>query len=378
MIATLDPRRTLAPTLLLLGATLAAGCGGSGQAEQAGAEPAPVLVGPENLYVAVTDTLRTGPIVSGTLTPEREATVRAELGGTVVNVQVEEGQHVNRGQLLARLSDDAVKDAALSARSAIRTAEQAAQVAHRNAERAEKLAQAGAMADRDLEQAQWTATNADGAVADAKARLAAAEKQLGYTEIRSPLAGVVSERRTNAGDVVQVGNPLFTVIDPSSLRLEAQVPVSALESLRPGTAVPFSVDGYGARFFEGKIVRINPAVDPTTRQVRVTVSLPNTSGRLAAGLFAQGRAALESRVGVVVPISAIDRRGLRPTVTRLANGAAERVEVDTGIEDATSDRVEIVSGIAPGDTLIIGSARTIQPGTRIRPAAAAEQGGGGR
>lgn len=373
MISTVRSRRLLAFATLVAGTAFGAGCGRQGSAEQGAAEAAPVLVGPENLYVAVTDTLRSGPVVSGTLAPEREATVRAEIGGTLLAVPVEEGQRVERGQLLARLSDDAIRDAVLSARSAVRTAEQAAQVAHRNAERAETLARAGAMAERDLEQARWNATSADGALADAQARLAAATKQLGYTEIRTPLSGVVSERQANAGDVVQVGNPLFTVIDPSSLRLEAQVPATALESLKPGTAVPFTIDGFAARSFEGRIVRINPALDPTTRQVRVTVSLPNRSGRLAAGLFAQGRAAVESRVGVVVPVSAIDRRGLRPTVTRVTKGVAERVEIETGIEDATTDRVEVVAGITPGDTLIVGSARSIQPGTRIRPAAAAEQ-----
>ena len=177
----------------------------------------------------------------------------------------------------------------------------------------------------------------------------------------------------NTGDVVQVGNPMFTVVDPGSLRLEGQVPVAALGSLTIGTPVPFTIDGYGDKRFEGKIIRINPAVDPATRQVRVTVALPNASGKLVAGLFAQGRAAVESRTALVVPTSAIDRRGIRPTVTRLRGGVVERVEVGVGIEDQAIDRVEITQGIAAGDTLIIGSARGILPGTKVRPGASAER-----
>jgi RND family efflux transporter MFP subunit len=370
-------RRLAVGLLALAGLTGVNGCGGRGSAEEAPAEAPPVLVGVENLFVAETDTLGNGPTVSGTLVAEREATVRAEVQGIVLEVAVEDGQRVARGQLLGRITDDAVRDQVVSAQSAVRTANEAFVVAQRNAERAEKLAKAGALADRELEQARWSVTNAEGALADARARLASAEKQWAQTQLRAPIAGIVSERHVNAGDVAQQGTALFTVVDPRSLRLEAQIPVAALEALRLGTPVPFAVDGYGDRQFEGRVIRINPAVDPATRQVRVTVALPNQGGQLVAGLFAQGRAAVELRAGIVVPTSAIDRRGIRPTVTRVKSGLAERVEVTVGIEDPTSDRVEITSGLAEGDTVIIGSARGIQPGTRVRPSAPAERTGGG-
>ncbi len=350
-----------------------AGCGGASGSETRPEEAGPVLLGAENLFVAETRTVETGPAVSGTLVADREATVRAELGGTVIQVAVEAGQPVARGTLLGRISDDAIRDQVQSARSAARTASEALAVARRNAERSERLAAAGALAERDLEQARWSATNAEAALAEANARIAAAEKQWSYTQLRSPIGGVVSERHVRAGDVVSAGNPLFTVVDPTSLKLEAQVPVATIEALRVGTRVPFTVDGLGDRVFEGRIARINPAVDPMTRQVRITVTLPNQSGRLVAGLFAQGRAATESRTGVAVPLSAIDRSGLRPVVTRIRNGMTERVEVATGIEDASTDRVEVVAGLAAGDTVVIGSARGLQPGTRVQPAAAAER-----
>lgn len=350
-----------------------AGCGGASGSETRPEEVGPVLLGAENLFVAETRTVETGPAVSGTLVADREATVRAEVGGTVIQVAVEAGQPVGRGTLLGRISDDAIRDQVQSARSAARTASEALAVARRNAERSERLAAAGALAERDLEQARWSATNAEAALAEANARIAAAEKQWSYTQLRSPIGGVVSERHVRAGDVVSAGNPLFTVVDPTSLKLEAQVPVATIEALRVGTRVPFTVDGLGDRVFEGRIARINPAVDPMTRQVRITVTLPNHSGRLVAGLFAQGRAATESRTGVAVPLSAIDRSGLRPVVTRIRNGMTERVEVATGIEDASTDRVEVVAGLAAGDTVVIGSARGLQPGTRVQPAAAAER-----
>ena len=362
------------PIALTIGGAVLGGCGkAAGGADTAAAEVPPVMIGPENLFVAESRVLQTGPVVSGTLTAERAATIRADLTSTVVQTLVEEGQPVQAGQLLGRLNDDAVRDQVLSAQSGVRTAAEALEVAKRNAERSEKLAKAGAVADQVLEQARWSVTNADGALADANARLAQARKQLGYTLIRSPIKGIVSERMVNAGDNVSAGNPLFAVVDPSSLRLEAQVPVAAVSLLKIGTPVPFAVDGYGDRQFEGRILRINPAVDPTTRQVRVTVGLPNTTGKLVAGLFAQGRVATESRMTVALPTSAIERRGLRPTVTKIENGVAKRIEVTLGIEDPSLDRVEIKTGLAAGDTVITGAARGMQPGTRVRPTASAER-----
>ena len=365
----------LRPVFVTLTVAALAACGQAGAGDGLPAEAAPVLLGPENLFVAESRTLQNGPAISGTLAAERSATIRAEVPGVVVEALVDEGQPVRIGQALGRLNDDAIRDQVLSAQSGLRTATEALVVAKRNAERSEKLAQAGAVAERELEQSRWSVMNAEGAEAEATARLAGAKKQLGYTQIRSPLNGIVSERHVNAGDNVSAGNPLFSVVDPSSLRLEAQVPVAAVGRLTVGTPVGFTIDGYGDRTFDGKISRINPAVDPATRQVRITVTLPNQAGRLVAGVFAQGRVAVESRTGLVVPSSAIDRRGIRPMITRIHGGMAQRIEVALGIEDQTIDRVEITSGIVVGDTVVIGSARGLQPGTKVRPSAPAERAG---
>ena len=367
-------RYPIAPLIVVTIAAALAGCGKKADPRAAvAADPPPAMIGPENLFVTEARDLVNGPQISGTLTAERSATIRAEVASSVVQALVEAGQTVSRGQLLGRLNDDAVRDQVLSAKSGLRTATEALAVAQRNADRAEKLSKAGAMADRELEQARWSVTNAEAGLADATARLAGVQKQFSYTELRSPLSGVVSERNVNAGDNVSVGNPLFSVMDPSSLRLEAQVPATAIASLKVGTAVPFAIDGYPNRAFDGRVTRINPAVDPATRQVRIMVSVPNQGGRLVAGLFAQGRVATEARNGIVVPASAIDRRGLRPTVTRIEKGIARRVEVALGIEDPTVDRVEITTGLAIGDTVIIGAARGVLPGTKVRPTAAAER-----
>jgi RND family efflux transporter MFP subunit len=354
----------LATGMVLLGCSR----GGGAEAEEAGQTV--TVIGAETVVVVDSTLLRTGPMVSGSLMPERHADVRAEVAGTVLETYVEPGQRVKRGMLLGRIDDRAVRDGYLSARAAVRSAEQTLQVARRNAERNERLAAAGAVAERDREAATSTAASAEAGYADAQARLALAEKQLAYTQIRAPLAGVVSERHATAGDVVQSGDPLFAVVDPRSLELEGTVPAEEVAKLRPGAPVEFTVSGYGERTFAGRVDRVNPAADPATRQVRVYVTIPNADQGLVAGLFAEGRVGTDRRKTLLVPTSAVDQRGVTPMVLVVRAGRVEQQGVELGIRDAATDRVEIRAGVQAGDTVLIGAATAIVPGTPVRIAPA--------
>jgi multidrug efflux pump subunit AcrA (membrane-fusion protein) len=117
---------------------------------------------------------------------------------------------------------------------------------------------------------------------------------------------------------------------------------------------------------------VNPTADPTTRQVKIVASIPNAGNTLVGGLFAEGRVSSESRHAPMVSLSAVDERGLRPTVVRLKNGKVEKVEVGLGIRDQAAETVEITSGISPGDTLLLGAARGISPGTPVKVSAPAD------
>ncbi len=326
-----------------------------------------VTVGPENIVIAHAGIVHMGPSLSGNLKAERQATVRAQVAGPIVALYADKGQRVAEGQLLARIDETALRDQYLSAKSAVSTAAEAAGVARHNLERTQRLVQAGALADRDLESAQVQSSSARSQLEDARARLALAQKQLDQTEIRAPIAGVVSDRPVSAGDVVQVGNGLFTVVDPGSMRLDAAVPADQLGSVHVGAPVFFNVNGYPGRTFQGKVARINPAADPATGQVPVYITIPNASGSLVGGLYAQGRVAAETRQGIIVPVTAVTDNGSGPpTVLRVKGGRVESVQVQTGLKDEQAETVELMSGLEPGDTLLVGAAQGISPGTPIR------------
>jgi RND family efflux transporter MFP subunit len=331
-----------------------------------------MLVGPENISIVKAEEIRSGPALSGSLAPLRSATIRAEMTGSIISTSAEAGQAVRAGQALAQIDAAVLRDQALSARSAVTTAQSSSDIAKRELSRNDALEKAGAIAERDVERARNSAVAAQSQLANANAQLANVQKQLDKASVQAPFAGIVAARSVNAGDVVSPGTALYTVVDPASMQLEAAVPADQLAQIRVGMPVDFKVTGYPNRSFTGRIIRVNPIADPTTRQVKVTVAIPNAGNTLVGGLFAEGRVATETKTAPMVQASAVDERGLRPTVVRLKNGKIEKVEVTLGIRDAAAETVEIVSGIAPGDTVLLGAARGISVGTPVKVSAPAD------
>ena len=359
--------RALTLTALALASALVVSACNKGSVDaNAETTPSVVMIGGENIAIVQQRSLESGPSISGSLAAEREATIRAEIGGAVLQTYAEQGQRVAAGTLLARIDDAGVRDSWLSARSGVTSAQSSADLASRELARAKTLVAAGAIADRDLEQSQRGNVAAQAGLADARARLALAEKNLEHTQIKAPFPGIISEKQVSAGDIVSPGGALYTVIDPSTMRLEASVPAERLSGVRVGMPVAFEVNGYPGRAFTGRIVRVSPTADPVTRQVRIIASIPNAGSTLVGGLFAEGRVASESHNGLVVPLTAVDERGLQPSVVKVTGGTVHRTVVELGLRDALTESVEVRKGIAAGDTVLIGAAQGISDGTRVR------------
>jgi RND family efflux transporter MFP subunit len=348
----------------MLGLVVLSGCKRGGPAPQP-QEQAPVVLGPEDVVRVEPRELQSGPVLSGTLQARRAATMRAEVQGAVLEMAVEQGQKVKKGQSLVRIEALSLANQYLAARTAVQVARNGVEVARTEEVRNRKLVDAGVITRRDYERATLARRQAEAQLSEAQARMALAREQVSRTRLRAPFDGVVSERHASAGDIVQPGAPLYTVIDPTSLRLEASVPAAQLDTLKPGTRVDFSVGGYADHSFQGRIERINPAVDPATGQVRLYVTLPNTEQWLLTGLFAEGRVAALQREVPAVPISAVDTRAEPPTVLRVKDGRVERVDVTLGMTDDIAQLVELRSGVQPGDVVLRGSARDVAEGTRV-------------
>lgn len=374
-------RSSNASSRLALLAALAAGlagaaCRGAESPASANTAPAVIEIGRENVVTAQEAEIVVGPLISGDLRAQREATVRAELGGSVLQVVPEEGQAVRQGALLARVEARPQEDMLRSAQSAVRSADESLGVADRELARTERLVKGGALAERELESARNTVIAARAQRDDAQARLASARKALGDATVTAPISGIVARRHVNRGDVVSPGTELYTIIDPSSMRLEASVPSEQLGAVSVGATVNFQVRGYPGQTFAGRIERISPMADAVTRQVPIFVTIPNTQGRLVAGLFAEGRVLQEVKRALVVPLTAVNERSGAPWVLRVRDGKIEKVQVTLGLRDAQTERVEIAGGVADGDVLLVGAAQGMTPGTPVRIRAAAAPGAG--
>ena len=171
-----------------------------------------------------------GPVITGSLQPERRADLRAEVSAVVLQVLKENGEPVRAGDLLVRLDDTAIRDSLASADEAVRAAAQAFEQAERQFQRLKTLQAQGMASTQALEDAEIRRNNAQSdLVGGASARVVQARQQLQRTEVRAPFDGVVSERKVSAGDTAQVGKELLKVIDPRSMRFEGLVSADRMQ-----------------------------------------------------------------------------------------------------------------------------------------------------
>ena len=341
-----------------LAAGSAAGCG-SGESDGAEAENAPerITIGAADLAAAARVTLRAGVPVSGSLEPKVSIAVGAPIAEQVVEMFVDEGQTVQAGQAMARFKDDVVRAAALSARADVATQRMQVTIAAAESTRADALLREGAIAPRDRDNAVLGLNAARGRLALAEAQAASADDRLETTTLRAPAAGVVSRRYLQAGDRADFGKPVFDLVDSRVLQLTASVPVEHVAELRVGRAVTLVVSQLDSTYVMGRISRINPSADAATRQVRIYVDIPNGARRLVGGMYVSGRVVTaEAANAVAVPRSAVRYEGemRTPVVYAISGGKIARRVVTLGVDDEDQGLVQIRSGVALGEQVIVG------------------------
>jgi membrane fusion protein, multidrug efflux system len=361
--------------LLILAVTLSAvlaGCDRSPANASANAAGAPaLLVTPEDVIQVRTSSIGNGPLVTGTVQPERRADLRAEVSSVVLTVLKENGEAVRKGDLLVRLDDTAIRDGLVSAQEAERAATQAFDQAERQFQRLNTLRASGMVSAQQLEDTEIHRNTAQSDLSAAKARGVQARQQLQRTEVRAPFDGIVADRKVSAGDTAQVGKELLKVIDPRSLRFEGFISSDALQSVKAGQAVAFRVNGYGKQDFAGTVKFVAPTANATTRQVEVIVAMPGEAPARLAGLYAEGRVEASSTNALMIPDSAIVRDGEKAFAWRVKSGALQNVTLVLGDRDPRSGNYVVRGGIADGDSLLRNPVATIKDGQAVKQVASA-------
>jgi membrane fusion protein (multidrug efflux system) len=366
--------RSSLPVVAVALAFALSGCNRIGaDAKSQGAAAPALLVAPEDVFTVKAGQLAAGPLVTGSIEPERRADLRAEVSAVVIGVLKENGQPVKRGDLLVRLDDTSIRDGLVSAQEAERAAAQAFDQAERQYQRMKTLREQGMASAQQVEDAEIRRNTTQSDLSAAKARLVSARQQVQRTEVRAPFDGIVADRKVSAGDTAQVGKELLKVIDPRSLRFEGLISSDALQSVKVGQAVSFRVNGYGKQDFAGRVRFVSPTANATTRQVEVIVEIAGDAPARLAGLYAEGRVEASSSSALMIPDSAIVRDGERTFAWRVKGNALQKVALTVGDRDTRRGDYVIRAGVAEGDRLLRHPVATLKDGQVVRdtPSAAA-------
>jgi len=354
-------------------ALLAAACSGTtsegtappAASAETGRPPVAVSVAP----AARADFLESVEIV-GTLAPKFSADVKSEVTGTVTAVYVTEWVPVRKGDRLARLDTTEI-EAGIAALKAVEAQARVGESrAKREYERAQQLQKFGLITPQAFDDAKTAVEAAEAATAASMAQTRAVESRLAKSALVAPIDGVVALRGVNVGDRVEnmgSGEPLFRIVDNRLLDLTVSIPSSRLSTVKIGQIIEFTTDALPGRTFTGKVMFINPAIDPASRSAKVVVEVPNRDGQLKGGAFVKGRVVIANRPGILqVPREALLNWNLEQQTADVfvARGdKAEKRVVKTGQSNGVT--VEVLSGLDAGDPVVVRGGFSLQSGDRV-------------
>jgi len=364
--------------------------------------------------------------VKGDTAPQQVVSLRSQAEGRLQELTVDIGDRVDKGQVLAQLNDNLLQtniaeaEAELASRLAevkqarnqvknaqiqLEQAQAEAEQAQADARRLKNLAEQGAIAKQEAEVAQTEATVAQkqvraareqiqieqDAVATAQEQVRVqrsiidqAQERLSYSTLKSPIAGVVLERVTDPGNLIQPGDEVLTIGDFQTVKVRVLVSELALGKIRQGQSVQVKLDAFPNESDQGTVTRISPAANQETRQVPVEVTLPNPERRIGSGLLARVSFPPQGSEQVVIPETALQEETENNTAMVFTlNRTMEPpiVEAQTvQLGNRANNEVEILSGLAPETAYIVRSSRPLKPGEAVRLSAlsgtaAAEQRG---
>jgi len=308
--------------------------------------------------------------VSGNLAalPNRDAKISALVPGRIQAVMVTEGDVVRAGQILATLDSASLQDQLRQTEAAVAQAKANVENAKVSAARDEGLLERGIAARKELEDARTLLAVNESLLRQAEAARSAAEIQVTRSVLRAPFEGTVVHRFLSAGEQVDgaSGQPVVEVADVSVLELLGTVPASRLSEISRGAEFSFSTAEVPGATFQAQLAAVLPSVDPATDNGTVRIRIRNPRRLLRLGMFVSLDLPLSaSAQGLVVPRQAVypDETGA-PHVYRVSGDEADFVPVELGVQ--TKDQVQIVSGIADGDTVILTGGYGLPQKTKVR------------
>jgi len=316
-------------------------------------------------------------VLPGNVTAFIDTPIYARTSGYLKAWYADIGARVQHGQLLATIRSPEVDQQLLQARADLVTAQTNAGLAQANATRYQGLLAQNAVTTQQTETFVSQAQATSSTVKAAQANVRRLEEMQSFEKIYAPFDGVITARNTDIGSLVAAGEntapqELFHLAAIRKLRVYVSVPEADAQSVQTGATEVLTLDEFPGQVFHGAIVRNANAIDPATRTLNVEIDVYNPQGQIMPGAYAfvhfrllqKGHAPAES---LIIPADALLFRaeGLRVGVVR--DGIAQVIPVTIGRDYGST--VEIVSGLLPGDSVILNPADSLVSGTPVRMAA---------
>jgi len=313
----------------------------------------------------------------GTVRAAQTSEVASQVMGNIVEMRAQEGDRVGAGQVLAILDDTQARAAVdraaagvTAAKNEVAAGDSDLALAQATLTRYQQLYEKKSVSPQEFDEikARFDSATARRDIAragesQATAALTQAQTALGYTRIRAPFAGMVTEKKADVGALASPGMPIFTIEDTRAYRLEATVDERDIHFVRLGQSAPVTIDGLENAQLTGKLVQIIPAADPASHSVLVKIQLP-ADARLRSGLFGRAHFARGERQALLIPQTAIVERGQIQGVYVLdANQVAGLRYITLG--PGAGEDVEVLSGLQDGDKVVAAPGDNELSGKRI-------------
>jgi RND family efflux transporter MFP subunit len=296
---------------------------------------------------------------AGTVKAKNISVIASKIMGSVTSVSVLEGQRVSRGQPLLSIDDSDLLQRVNAAKSAVEAAKQQKQLSEVTLSRYEKLYKEKALSQQEFDQMAAQKNIAESEYERAKAMLRESETVHSYARVTAPFTGVVTSKKIDSGSMAMPGMQLLTVEDTSSYQVETAVDEKLFANIRAGGPVILVIDALN-QTFKGKVAEVVPSVDPMSRTFTVKIALGGQG--LKTGLYVKVRIPTGARDALIIPVSAIVEKGQLTGVYAVdSQGVISYRLIRFG--KRFEDNVEILSGLRPGDKIIVtGVERAVDGG----------------
>ncbi|MGQ7260796.1 efflux RND transporter periplasmic adaptor subunit [Vreelandella sp. V005] len=316
-----------------------------------------------NVTTLAPQTLPTTIAANGDIAAWQEIIIGTEIGGLrLVDVKVDVGDEVTKGQVLAVYNDTTVRAELARSRAAVAEAEATLAEANANAQRARSLKTTGSLSEQQIQQYETAELTARARLNVAQAQNEAQALRLAQTQVIAPDDGLITTRTATLGAITGADQELFRLMRYGRLEWRAEVAASELNKLRPGQSARVTLSG--GYELDGRLRTIAPLVDTATRNGLVYVDLP-VSDVARAGMFARGEFELGTRQVMTLPRSAVQLRDGFGYVHRVSD-EGQITEQKVALGQHTEDRIEIHAGLEPDDRVVTSGGAFLGNGDQVR------------